>query len=85
MEKWMPVYDMDNEDGTHSSYQQMHILEDGRKLYIFVTENCKHGWDCEAMLQGEEFDFLYACKSLTSAKSWWKRNLQKVLCSYEEY
>lgn len=72
---WIPVEEMDLEDGTHTCY-----AAETDEWFLWLTQISDDTWDVEAKrkcrIAGESEHFIQTvanCKSLTSAKRWVSR------------
>lgn len=75
--EWVPIEEMDMEDGTHTCYVPRTNFEPllGRD-YVYLTQIADGTWDVEVSRRGSlEYRTLVNCKTLTSAKRWAARYL----------
>lgn len=72
---WLPIEEMDLEDGTHTGY----AAKDRNGEYVWLTQISDNTWDVEVKVRSDygtsTFNTLVNCKTLTSAKRWAARYL----------
>ena len=70
--EWVPLEEMDLDDGTHTCYSAATGLEPLQcDPFLYLTQLADDTWDVEMCVRGtSNFVTLVNCKTLTSAKRW---------------